>query len=211
MEPTRRSGILFVLSAPSGAGKSTLRSGLEQQRDFAYSVSCTTRPPRPGEIDGRDYHFISRDDFEARIQAGAFLEYARVHDNYYGTLRQSVLTSLEAGEDVLIDIDTQGAARIRANPHPAIRRAYVDLFLLPPDFTELRRRLETRGTESEAQIALRLRNAQEELAQWPHFRYLIFPGTVEEVLARTRAIMLAERNASHRYLAPHPGEAVAAP
>jgi len=210
MRPERRSGILFVLSAPSGAGKSTLRGELEKTRDFVYSVSCTTRAPRPGEVNGRDYHFISPEDFETRIHAGAFLEYARVHDHYYGTLRQSVLASLEAGDDVLIDIDTQGAARIRANPHPAIREAYVDLFLLPPDFSELRRRLEARGTESEAQIALRLRNAQEEYAQWPHFRYLIFPGTVAEVLAQTRAIMQSERNASRRYLARQPGEAVAA-
>lgn len=202
--PFARSGILFVLSAPSGAGKSTLCNGLRADADFVYSVSCTTRPPRPGEIDGKDYHFLTHADFEQRITAGEFLEHAQVHGNRYGTLCHTVLQSLRAGIDVLIDIDVQGAAMIRSSNHPEIREALADVFLMPPSLGELRRRLAKRGTESPEQMALRLRNAEEEMREWRHYRYTVVTGSVEEDLANFRAIMRAERARSKRLL-PAPG------
>ena len=143
-----RYGILFVVSAPSGAGKSTLCDALRQTPDFVYSVSCTTRLPRAGEIDGEDYHFLSQADFLARIEAQAFLEYAEVHGKYYGTLREPILSNLHHGVDVLIDIDTQGAAAIREFDDAFVRQALADVFIMPPDLEELRRRLTKRGTET---------------------------------------------------------------
>lgn len=196
----RRSGILFVLSAPSGAGKSTLRTGLQKTPDFVYSVSCTTRPPRAGEVDGHDYHFLSRQKFEELVAKGEFLEHAHVHGNYYGTLRGPVVEQLRRGIDVLVDIDTQGAAKIRSSDDPDIRKALVDFFLLPPSLAELRERLTRRGTETQAEVALRLKNAETEIDQWPLYRYAVPAGTVEEVLASVRAIMRCERLATRRLL-----------
>jgi len=195
--PLHRRGILFILSAPSGGGKSTLRKGLMATPDFVYSVSCTTRKPRPDEIDGEDYFFLTHAEFERRIAEGDFLEYARVHDHYYGTPRGVILEKLRAGVDVLVDIDTQGAAMIRANTHPEICDALADVFLMPPSLAELRRRLALRGTETEAQVTIRLRNAEAEMAQWREYRYTI-SGSIEEVLAGFRAIMKAERSVSRR-------------
>jgi guanylate kinase len=196
--PLRRRSVLFILSAPSGGGKSTLYKGLlATPPDFIYSISCTTRKPRPGEVDGKDYYFLTHEEFKRRIEEGDFLEYAEVHGNYYGTPRSLVLKALREGNDVLVDVDTQGAAMIRANEHPEIRDAYTDVFLMPPSLDELRRRLAERNTETEEQMETRLRNAKEEMAQWPHYRYTI-TGSIEEVLAGFRAIMRAERSASHR-------------
>ena len=193
-----RLGILFVLSAPSGAGKSTLRAGLQQNQDFAYSVSCTTRQPRPGEINGADYFFLTHEEFERKIAAGEFLEHAQVHGSYYGTLKQAVLENLRAGIDVLIDIDTQGAAMIRQDEHPEIRDALVDVFMTAPSLELLRKRLINRGTETADQVATRLRNAESEMRQWRQYRYTIVTGSKEEDLAHFRAIMDAERCASKR-------------
>ena len=195
-----RSGILFILSAPSGAGKSTLRAGLQANQDFAYSVSCTTRAPRSGEVDGSDYHFLTREDFERKITTGEFLEHAQVHGNYYGTLKSAVLDALRAGTDVLIDIDVQGAAMIRATEHPEIRDALADIFLMPSSMEVLRRRLAKRGTETPEQIALRLRNAETEMREWRCYRYALITGTPEEDVAGFRAIMQAERSRSSRLL-----------
>ena len=117
---------MFVVSAPSGAGKTTLCDALRQTPDFVYSVSCTTRPPRAGEIEGEDYHFLSEADFVRRVEASEFLEHAKVHEHYYGTLRKPIRTSLENGVDVLIDVDTQGAASIRNFEDPFIRRTLCE-------------------------------------------------------------------------------------
>src|SRR5205823_7260766 len=136
-----RTGILFVVSAPSGAGKTTLCDALRQTPDFVYSVSCTTRPPRSGEIDGEDYRFLSKDDFLARVKAGEFLEHAKVHEHYYGTPRQPLIDNLKNGVDVLIDIDTQGAAAIRNCGDSFVHDALADVFIMPPNLEELRRRL----------------------------------------------------------------------
>jgi len=195
-----RLGILFLLSAPSGAGKSTLRAGLQKDRDFAYSVSCTTRPPRPGEIDGVDYHFLTREDFERKIATGKFLEHAQVHGNYYGTLKRSVLDVLHMGGDVLIDIDTQGAAMIRNSDDPEIREALVDIFLMPASLDVLSARLAKRGTETPEQIVLRLRNAEAELREWRRYRYALITASPEEDVVGFRAIMSAERSRSARLL-----------
>ncbi|MFQ3669839.1 MAG: guanylate kinase [Verrucomicrobiia bacterium] len=194
-----RSGVLFVLSAPSGTGKSTLRQGLARTPDFVFSVSCTTRPPRPGEVDGVDYRFLTLDDFQTKIHQGAFLEYARVHgDHYYGTLRHEVTAHLAAGTDVLLDIDVQGARQIRTCQDPAVRAAVVDVFVMPPTWAELENRLRKRGTETEDQVARRLATAREEMKFWPEYRYTILSGSMEEDLEKFRAIMRAERLASHR-------------
>jgi guanylate kinase len=193
-----RRGILFVVSAPSGAGKSTLLNALRPTAGFVYSVSCTTRAPRPGETDGEDYHFITRTAFQSRIMAGEFLEHAEVHGNFYGTFRSSVIEQLEAGTDVLIDIDTQGAASIRANGGELIQDSLVDVFIMPPSVEELRRRLLKRGTETPDQIEIRLRNAKQEMEAWRDYRYVIITGSVEEDITKFRAIMRAERYLSRR-------------
>lgn len=194
----RPSGILFVLSAPSGAGKTTLTTALRQKPDFVYAVSCTTRPARPGEVHGEDYFFLSEDDFRARVARGEFLEYAEVHGRLYGTLRETVLTSLRRGVDVLIDIDTQGAAMIRACADPFIREALADVFIMPPSLEELRRRLTKRGTETPEQIEARLAAAASEMQQWKNYRYTIISGSMEEDIEKFRAVMRAERYLSRR-------------
>jgi guanylate kinase len=197
-KPFSRYGLLFVISAPSGAGKSTLCDALRQTPDFVYSVSCTTREPRAGEIDGEDYHFLSEAEFAARATAGDFLEHARVHGKYYGTLREPIVSNLQEGVDVLIDIDTQGAAAIRAFDDGFVRQALADVFIMPPDLEELRRRLTKRGTETEEQIEVRLRTAAREMELWRDYRYTIISRSVEEDLLKFRHIMGAERYLSSR-------------
>lgn len=187
-----------MVSAPSGAGKTTLCDALRQTPDFVYSVSCTTRAPRAGEIEGDDYRFLSEADFLARVAEGEFLEHAQVHDHYYGTLRAPIRADLDEGVDVLIDVDTQGAASIRDYDDEFIRRSLCDVFIMPPDLDELRRRLTKRGTETAAQIDLRLRNAAEEMELWRNYRYTIISKSMEEDLLKFRQIMGAERYLSRR-------------
>lgn len=195
-----RYGILFVISAPSGAGKTTLVAALRQTSELAYSVSCTTRAPRAGEIDGEDYQFLSDADFRARVKSGDFLEYAQVHGDFYGTLREPVIANLKNGVDVLIDIDTQGAAAIRNCDDPPIREALTDVFIMPPDLEELRRRLMNRGTETAQQIDSRLATAAREMEFWPDYRYTIISRSVEEDLQKFRHIMSAEGYLSRRLI-----------
>jgi guanylate kinase len=194
-----RTGILFVISAPSGGGKTTLCGALRQKQEFVYSVSCTTRQPRPGERDGEDYHFISHSEFEQRAAASEFLEHAEVHGNFYGTLKQPILDHLAAGEDVLLDIDIAGAESIRNCRDAVIQNALTDIFLMPPGLEELRIRLEKRGTESPGEIETRLRNASTEMSHWNHYSYLIVSRSIEENLASFRAIVDAERCRTRRY------------
>lgn len=196
----KRLGILFVISAPSGAGKSTICSALRQTPDTVYSVSCTTRAPRAGEIDGEDYHFMDVAEFERRIAAGEFLEHARVHDRYYGTLRQTIVDQLRSGIDVLVDIDVQGAAAIRASDDPFIQDSLADIFIMPPSLDELRYRLLKRGTETAEQIERRLTTAAAEMKCWRDYRYTIISGSMEEDLLKFRAITKAERYLSRRIL-----------
>ncbi len=193
-----RHGILFVISAPSGAGKTTLVQALRKSPGFYYSVSCTTRAPRAGEIEGEHYRFLSASDFRTRIDTGAFLEHAQVHEDRYGTLSEPVLTNLEKGVDVLIDIDTQGAATIRNYDDRIVRHALADIFIMPPDLEELRRRLEKRATETAQQIESRLATAQREMESWRDYRYTIVTGSIEDDLKRVRQIMAAETFLSRR-------------
>jgi guanylate kinase len=193
-----RHGILFVISAPSGAGKTTVVQALRKSGNFFYSVSCTTRAPRAGEINGEHYRFLSAPDFDARIDAGDFLEHAKVHQDFYGTLREPVLTNLQNGVDVLIDIDTQGAASIRNSEDPIVQQALADIFIMPPDLEELRRRLMKRGTETAQQIDSRLATATREMELWRDYRYTFVSGSVEEDLENVRSIMSAETFLSRR-------------
>jgi len=194
----RRQGILFVISAPSGTGKSTLCENLRATPDFIYSISCTTRAPRKGEENGIDYHFLTRDDFQARIDRGEMLEYAEVHGNYYGTLKETVKEALGQGTDVVLDIDVQGAAAIRKIEDPMVRESLVDVFIMPPTIDELERRLRKRGTETEEQVQQRLETGREESKLWRLYKYTILSGSMEEDLTKFRAIMRAERYLSRR-------------
>jgi guanylate kinase len=194
----RRTGILFVISAPSGAGKTTLCTALRQKPDFVWSVSCTTRSPRTGEIDGEDYHFLSREEFQRRLGAGEFLEHAEVHGNHYGTLKGPVLENLKNGIDVLLDIDTHGADNIRACGDAIILQALADVFIMPPELEELRRRLLRRGTETAEQVEIRMNNAAREMECWRDYRYTIISGSMEENIEKFRAVMRAERYLSRR-------------
>ena len=189
-----------MVSAPSGAGKTTLVEGIRRTPNLFYSVSCTTRAPRTGEIDGQDYQFLSDADFRERVEKGDFLEHAHVHGDYYGTLREPVVTNLKSGNDVLIDIDTQGAAVIRNCGDPLIRDALADVFIMPPDLEELRKRLLKRGTETAQQIDSRLATAAREMEHWRDYRYTIISGSVEEDLQRFRQIMEAESHLSRRLI-----------
>jgi guanylate kinase len=194
----RRQGILFVVSAPSGTGKSTLCANLRATPDFIYSVSCTTRPPRPGEENGIDYHFMSVEHFQRLIEAGEMLEHAMVHGNYYGTPKATVKEALEQGTDVLLDIDVQGAATIRQTADPVVRESLVDVFIMPPTIEELEKRLRKRATETEEQVQRRLLTGREESKLWRLYKYTILSSSMEEDLQKFRAIMRAERYLSRR-------------
>ena len=200
--PPSRTGFLCVVSGPSGSGKTTLCRKARELDHCAYSISCTTRQPRTGEVDGKDYHFLSKEEFLDRTMKGEFLEWAKVHGNFYGTLRTEVTRHLDAGTDVLMDIDVQGAALIRACEDEFIRRSLVDIFILPPTMEELRSRLAGRNTESEEQLRLRLYNALEEMRHWREYQYAILSGTPDEDLARFRAILQAERLRGRRMRTP---------
>jgi guanylate kinase len=195
-----RSGILLVVSGPSGSGKTTLCRRLADSGEVRYSISCTTRSPRPGEVDGRDYHFLSREDFEQRLAAGDFLEHAVVHGNLYGSLKSEVLTRLRDGLDVVMDIDVQGAQQVRSCGDPAIQRALVDLFVMPPSEEELRARLAGRGTDSGETIALRMTGALEEMKHWREYAYLLLSSTREVDYSRFQALLEAERMKVSRIL-----------
>jgi len=189
-----------VISAPSGAGKTTLVEGIRQTPNLFYSVSCTTRAPRADEIDGEDYQFLSDVDFRERAAKGDFLEHAEVHGDRYGTLREPVVANLKSGKNVLIDIDTQGAAVIRNCGDPLIRDALADVFIMPPDLEELRKRLLNRGTETAEQIDSRLATAAREMEHWRDYRYTIISGSMKEDLRRFRQIMEAESYLSRRLI-----------
>ncbi len=190
-----RRGLVLVVSAPSGAGKTTLcRNLLQKDREISFSVSYTTRAPRPNERDGVDYFFVSREEFQALIQAGAFLEWAEVHGNLYGTAKEQVMQALEQGKDVLLDIDVQGAAQVRES----LGRDAVLVFVLPPSFEELERRLRKRSTEDEAVIQCRLRNARKEIARAEEFDYLVLNEDLSQALETLLTILQAERQRCFR-------------
>jgi guanylate kinase len=185
--------MLLVVSGPSGSGKTTLCRRLADSGEVRYSISCTTRSPRPGELNGRDYHFLDRTEFERRLAAGDFLEHAVVHGNFYGSLKSEVIARLAGGEDVVMDIDVQGAEQVRNCPDSDIRRATVDVFVMPPSEAELLARLSGRGTDSQETISLRMTNALEEMGHWRKYTYQLLSSTREEDYARFLALVTAER------------------
>jgi guanylate kinase len=188
--------VLFVLSAPSGAGKTTLcEQVLKTRPNLTRAITCTTRQPRPSEREGVDYFFLEAGDFLKRVQAGHFLEHATVFGNSYGTLKAEVLGKLRAGRDVMLNIDVQGAAAIRAaaEEDPELRRALVTVFLAVPSLDVLEKRLRKRGQDAPAAIQKRLGVARHELAQARHFDYVIVSSSVGEDLRRMESIIDAEK------------------
>ncbi len=188
-----RTGILLVVSGPSGSGKTTLCRKLADSGEAHYSISCTTRDPRPGEEHGKDYHFLSKEEFYHKLEAREFLEHAVVHGNLYGSLKSEVVSYLQAGTDVVMDIDVQGANQVRDCGDADIHRAFADLFVMPPSNEALRERLSDRGTDSEETINLRMANALEEMRHWRRYTYLILSSTREDDYAKFQALVTAER------------------
>jgi guanylate kinase len=185
-----RRGLMFVLSSPSGAGKTTLsRLLLKSDRKIALSVSVTTRPKRPGEVDGRDYHFIDRARFDAMVKKNELLEWAEVFGHCYGTPRRPVTKALADGRDVLFDIDWQGTQQL----HEKARDDLVSVFILPPTARELERRLKTRAQDSKAVIGSRMAKAGGEMSHWPEYDYVIVNRDKDEAFAEACAILAAER------------------
>ena len=176
---------------------------LAARPDMARAITCTTRPPRPGEKDGEDYYFLDAGSFLKRVQAGNFLEHATVYGQSYGTLKSEVLDKMRQGKDVVLVVDVQGAAAIRekAQDDPELKRALVSVFLTPPSLADLERRLKNRGTDSDAVIKKRLSVARQEIAQWKNFDYLLISGSPKEDLRRMLAIVEAEKMRSERAVA----------
>lgn len=183
-------GTLLIVSGPSGSGKTTLCRRAMDAGLTTYSISCTTRAPRPGEQDGVDYHFLTREEFDRRVAAGEFLEHATVHGNSYGTLYSDIEQNLLAGRNVVMDIDVQGAASIRACERPIIRRAYADVFIHVPA-AELEARLRGRSTDAEEVIQLRLHNAAMEDARRGEYQFALVSGDREHDYARFTALLTA--------------------
>ncbi|MBI1217810.1 MAG: guanylate kinase [Rhodobacteraceae bacterium] len=186
----QRRGLLIILSSPSGAGKSTLsRRLMAWDDDLRFSVSATTRPPRPGEQDGREYFFRSRDAFQAMVASGEMLEHAEVFGNLYGSPRGPVVQAMEEGRDTLFDIDWQGGQQIKQ----AMREDVVSIFILPPSMAELERRLTTRAQDSAEVIAARMAKSEAEISHWAEYDYVLVNRDLDESEARLRTILSAER------------------
>ncbi|MGB5093780.1 MAG: guanylate kinase [Parvibaculum sp.] len=185
-----RRGLMLVLSSPSGAGKTTLsRRLLEGDNMITMSVSATTRPPRPGEQHGRDYYFLSTEDFGIMRNRDEFLEHAKVFSNYYGTPAKPVLDALDAGRDVLFDIDWQGTQQLDEHA----KEDLVKVFILPPSAQDLERRLKTRAQDSAAIVAERMAKASEEISHYQEYDYIIINENVDQALSELRSILIAER------------------
>jgi len=186
----KRRGVLFVLSSPSGAGKSTIaRKLLEAEPELGVSVSATTRQPRPGEEDGREYHFVTLDRFREMVSGGEFLEWAHVFGHRYGTPHAPVDAMLAAGQDVLFDIDWQGAQQL----HQIAGGDVVRVFILPPSMAELHERLRRRGTDAEEVIDARMSRAANEVSHWDGYDYVLVNDDVDRCFAHVRTILAAER------------------
>ncbi len=187
--PDRYQGILFVISAPSGGGKGTLIKRLRQLvPGVGLSVSWTTRAPRPGEVDGVNYSFVSEEEFEAMVSAGGFVEWAVVHGHRYGTTRAAIEQALSQGSDIILEIDVQGARAVRTT-----MGSVVSVFILPPSFEVLRARLSARMTERPDELELRLSNARGEVEQYRHFDYVVLNDEVERAAEELSSIVRAER------------------
>ena len=187
-------GLLFVISAPSGAGKSTVvREVRKRTAHVGYSVSHTTRKPRAGELEGRDYYFVDKKTFKKMVAEGSFVEWANVYEDYYGSSLSALEGQLKSGLDILLDLDIQGARAIRNHS-----RDSVLIFLVPPSLEVLERRLRERGTDSEEAIETRLRAAMDEIAQYDRYDYVVVNDDLEKAVTEVQAIILAERCRSGR-------------
>ena len=185
-----RRGLLLILSSPSGAGKSTLsRMLMTWDPTMRFSVSATTRPPRPGETDGREYQFCSRDDFAAMVAKGEMLEHAEVFGNFYGSPRGPVEAAMLAGQDTVFDIDWQGGQQIKQ----AMRGDVVSVFVLPPSIAELDRRLHKRGQDSDAVIAGRMAKSRDEISHWAEYDYVLVNDDLERAFGQLKTVLQAER------------------
>ena len=192
-----RTGMVLILSGPSGSGKSTIyKAAIGGLGGIEFSVSCTTRQPRPGEVDGRDYHFISREQFDALVAEDAFAEHAEVHGNCYGTLKSELLGRVRRGIDVLLDIDVQGAAQLRAlcSDSSEFCEACEFIFIMPPSFEELERRLRARGTETEESILRRLANAKGEMEHAHEYDHIIVNDDLARAVKEFTDLILGLRN-----------------
>lgn len=183
-----KKGILLVMSGPSGAGKGTLCAHLREQIPLALSVSATTRAPRQGEVEGVNYFFMTPDEFKEKIHQDGFIEWAKVYDNYYGTPRKYVEDLLESGQDVMLEIDPQGAKSVKLRNPDAVL-----VFIMPPSFKELERRIRGRGTETEEQIEKRLSCAVSEINTLAAYDYVIINADIQTAVDNLKAILLAER------------------
>ena len=189
VKPVASRGTLFVVSSPSGGGKGTIiRHVLDVVKNLRYSVSYTTRAPRTGEANGREYFFVNRETFEEMVAAGEFLEWACVHGNLYGTAKNQIIEDTAAGADIILEVDVQGAASVRQ-----LLMDSVSIFILPPSYEVLRQRLIARGTDSPEELELRLRNAPEELKQYSAFDYVIINDEIDRAAAQLASIISAER------------------
>jgi guanylate kinase len=196
-EHVARRGLMFVLSSPSGAGKSTLaRKLLEVDENMSLSVSATTRAPRPSEVDGREYKFLRKEQFEDMADRGEFLEHAMVFGNHYGTPRAPVEAMLIQGRDVLFDVDWQGARAL----HAAVEQDVVRIFILPPSMSELERRLRARAEDTEEVINKRMARSLDEISHWEEYDYVLVNTLLEQTLGQIRQILAAERLKRHRQM-----------
>ncbi|CCG40322.1 guanylate kinase [Magnetospirillum molischianum] len=187
-----RRGLMLVLSSPSGAGKTTIaRALLEREAGISMSVSATTRSPRQGETDGKDYHFVDVERFHRMVEAGEFLEHARVFNNFYGTPRAPVEATLAQGNDVLFDIDWQGTQQLGQNPNA--QNDLVSVFILPPSLEELYRRLSGRGLDSPEIVAGRMARAGDEMSHWPEYDYIVVNDDLDRSIDAVRSILAAAR------------------
>ena len=190
MRQIARRGVMFVLSSPSGAGKTTLsRRLVAADGHISMSVSVTTRPPRRGEVDGQDYHFVRRVEFDRLADAGELLEHAKVFDNFYGTPKKPVEQALAQGEDVLFDIDWQGTQQLESSAPNDL----VSVFILPPSMQALERRLEARAQDAPDIVARRMARAADEMSHWAEYDYVLVNVDIDRSLAHVRAILEAER------------------
>ena len=195
--------LLIVVSAPSGAGKTTLCERLlADHPEVSYSISCTTRAPREGEVDGKSYHFLTEQEFLLKVEGEEFLEYAQVYGHWYGTLRHTVETMLHSGQNALMDVDVQGAATIRdyvarldsASP---LRRGFVDIFIAAPSYHELERRITVRGKDAPEVIKRRMLEAHSEMTHSPKYRYLVVNDDLDRAYRALESIVIAERHRQH--------------
>lgn len=190
MDSISRRGMMFVLSSPSGAGKTTLsHSLLDKEQNLTLSISMTTRPQRPKEVDGQDYIFLNKDEFLAKQKRGEFLEWAEVFDHYYGTPRHFVEDALNSGKDILFDIDWQGCAQLRK----ILSNDLVSIFILPPSAATLEQRLRSRGQDTEETVIKRMQGAKSEMQHWEAYDYIIINDDLNKSLIQLQAILNAER------------------